>query len=136
MVRLELQNITDNLDCQAANLSQEESWWKQVKELATHGPVLRPLLVTVVMFAAGQELIGLPVIANYLVILIKEIEVPIDPYWAAAIVALFRAVSAMLALALPEFRRRPVFIGCAFVMAFCLGIDGPLQNCSSTDARH
>ena len=70
------------------------------------------------IFLIGLEWGGFPAIAFYMVPLLKNAEIPFDPYWAAAMLASYRALIAIVGSSVTKgCKRRPQYITCSVVLA-------------------
>ena len=64
---------------------------------------------------------GLPAIGFYMVSLLVKSDVPIDPYWASAMIASYRALVSILGSTVnARYRRRPVYLTCCCI--FIVGL--------------
>eukprot|EP00095_Tigriopus_kingsejongensis_P002049 maker-scaffold254_size236139-snap-gene-0.10 protein:Tk02049 transcript:maker-scaffold254_size236139-snap-gene-0.10-mRNA-1 annotation:"solute carrier family facilitated glucose transporter member 8" len=77
---------------------------------------------TVLGLVIGVELTGLPPLAFYMVPILKQTNIPIDPYWCAAFMTLYRAVISVGASGMVNrCRRRPILLGTGLLLAFSSG---------------
>ena len=90
---------------------------------AFHDPsFLKPFSLLVVMFCIGWELSGYPAIGFYLVELLQEGNIPMNPYWGAATIASFRAVTMLICSVLTRnLKRRLMYMSgtAVVVLGFC-----------------
>ena len=90
----------------------------EIYDIFTDVSFLKPFMVLVIIFCIGLEWTGLPAIAFYMVTLLKEAEIPIDPYWAAAALAGYRSLLLMFSSAITKyFKRRPMYLINSLLMA-------------------
>lgn len=132
---LELKAIRDNLEHQI-NLEKEvleeekrdgTRWYSGLLEIYNSfrdSTFLKPFGVLLVMFCIGLEWAGLPAIAFYMVNLLEEANIPMDPYWGAAAVSGYRTLLLMVTPTITKnFKRRPMYlINCILVVLGHCGI--------------
>ena len=131
---LELKAIRDNLEHQI-NLEKEilnedqnrTRWYSGLLEIYDSfrdSTFLKPFGVLLVIFCIGLEWAGFPAIAFYMVNLLEEANIPMDPYWGAAAIAGYRTVLLMISPTITKnFKRRPMYlINCMLVVLGNCGV--------------
>ena len=131
---LELTSMSDNLEVQNKLEMIEDveegpalRWYSGFVEVyltLKESTFLRPFGVLVVLFCIGLEWTGLPAIAFYMVNLLEEANIPINPYWGAAALAACRAILLVVSpVVTKNIRRRPMYLfGCVMAMLGNCGI--------------
>ena len=114
MVKIEVDRIKRSYEEVMAD--QTGSSIKMYLSLFKDKAFLRPFLTPVLTFCIFAEWSGLPAIAFYTVQLLTDVNVPIDPYVAAAAVMVVRFVALVLGnLVIANLRMRPVFFSTATI---------------------
>ena len=102
---------------QEEKLSKVQAFKRKFHLLIDPG-FIKPFGFLMLIFLIGLEWGGFPAIAFYMVPLLKNAEIPFDPYWAAAMLASYRALIAIVGSSVTKgCKRRPQYITCSVVLA-------------------
>ena len=103
---------------------KEQSKMEGIKNgltLLTDPSFLVPFGVLCMLFIVGFNLTGLPVIAFYMIPLLLEAEIHIEPYLAAALLATWRGIMSLIGTPLiGRFKKRTVYFGCGIILTIGL----------------
>ena len=70
----------------------------------------KPFCFLLLIFPLGLEWTGLPAVAFYMVPLLQKSNIPLDPYWASALLASYRAIVSILgSTIIGKYSKRPVY---------------------------
>ena len=73
------------------SLATDQNRFKQMaSEIPYDMSFWKPFAFLVLLFAIGMEWAGFPAIGFYMVPLLKKSKIPMDPFWASALVASYR----------------------------------------------
>ncbi|TRY67596.1 hypothetical protein TCAL_13686, partial [Tigriopus californicus] len=98
----------------------ESSLLKMAKRLLRRPDFMKPFLIVLGLVTIMIDCSGLPAFAFYLVPILQESNLPIDPYWCAASLTCYRAFIAIATSGIvARCHRRPVFFasGCAIIFS-------------------
>ena len=71
----------------------------------------KPFSFLLLVFPISLEWTGLPAIAFYMVSLLQKSNIPLDPFWASALLASYRALIAILASTISGmYKKRPIYL--------------------------
>lgn len=103
---------------------KEQSKMEGIKNgltLLTDPSFLVPFGILCMLFIVGFNLTGLPVIAFYMIPLLLEAEIHIEPYLAAALLATWRGIMSLIGTPLiGRFKKRTVYFGCGIILTIGL----------------
>lgn len=106
-----------------SNTSQPFSVGNQLKnglEMMKNASFYKPFGLLLILFPIGMSWSGLITIGFYMVPILKDANIAMDPYWAGALVQVIRAFASIFGLFLnKKFKRRPVYLACCLFS--CLG---------------
>ena len=127
MVKLELDRIKKSYDekyvSESDNEEEEESKAGFLLSLLKDKAFMKPLLTLILTYSVFYEWSGMPPLAFYMVQVFIDLDAPIDPYIATAILYTFRCVVIIFAnFFVAHFKMRPVFFSTALCHLIFLGI--------------
>ena len=135
VVDIEINAISANLEMQLGIENGSEKhveehkrrWYESVVEIYHifhDSSFLKPFAILIVIFCIGLEWGGFPAIAFYMVTLLQEADVPMDPYWGAAALGSYRSILLIFSPTITRnFKRRRMYlITCGMVVLGDLGI--------------
>ena len=135
VVDIEINAISANLEMQLGIENGSEKhveehkrrWYESVVEIYHifhDSSFLKPFAILIVIFCIGLEWGGFPAIAFYMVTLLQEADVPMDPYWGAAALGSYRSILLIFSPTITRnFKRRSMYlITCGMVVLGDLGI--------------
>ena len=121
IIRIELLRIRQNLDNQNGqhrNGDHNISLYKRITSLLLRGTFLRPFLVIIVIYAIGLQWTGPPFLSFYLVYVIKQNNISLNPYWISAGLFCYRVcLCVMSSIVAPFMPRRRLFLCTSFILA-------------------
>ena len=95
---------------------QKQSNFAEKWSILTSLSFWKPFCLLNVVFTIGLEWTGLPAIAFYMVPLLEQSQVPLSPYWAAAMLASYRALMSVLGSTFNgKCQRRPLYLSCCAI---------------------
>ena len=110
-------NVKEQQRCQnklGGGASYMQVLWSSFRQ----GPFVRPFCVLLIMLTVGMHWTGGVPLSFYLVPILQRSNVPMDPYWAAAIMSCYRLLFTIISTILSTFiPRRPLYIGCCVAAA-------------------
>ena len=130
----EISRIEDNLEKQRRNDfdPNHSSSIKHQLRILTKGTFLRPCMVLVVMFAINWQWTGMPLITFYAVDIVKEFQVPLDPFWLAPGIGCYQFLVTLIGVPISSMiPRRKYYIGSALFLlsgAIILAVTIHLRN--------
>ena len=137
ITKCELERIQKNIEKQPnhhQSTSQNASVYKRVSDLIICGTFLRPFLIIVVLYAIGLQWTGAPFLSFYLVYVIKQNNISVNPYWISAGLFGYRVcLSVLSSLITPFTPRRRLFLCTSFILAtggLLIGTIAHLSNIS------
>ena len=114
LIQAELDRISLSLKYIGKESELEDSPYKSsiLESIPQTYSFWRPLGILVLMFMA-LHWGGFPALGFYMVSMLKDADIPLDPYWACAIISLFRTIVAIFGSTLnAKCKRRTMYLTC------------------------
>lgn len=103
--------------------NSSSSWKNKLSngwEIISDSGFYKPFGLLLVLFPIGMSWSGLITIGFYMVPILKDAQIAMNPYWAGALVQIIRAFVSILGLVFnKKFKRKPVYLSCCLFS--CLG---------------
>ena len=115
----EISKIEENLEKQKRNNlhSNNSSYMKTQLKILTKGTFLRPCSVLIIMFAINWQWTGMPLITFYAVDIVKQFQVPLDPFWLAPGIGCYQFLITLIGVPISSIiPRRQYYIGSAVIL--------------------
>ena len=121
VAKAELARIQQSFD--ESQREKTDGSFRAALNLAKDKSFMKPFLTLCVMFIFMVEWCGYPTLAFYMVNILQEARIPVDPYWAAAGVSCYRAVYiACVSKFIASRKRRPLFLSTAICHVVILSV--------------
>ena len=120
VVEAEMSRLKKNLEETTSEKNDNDSCCKMKEIVAAFkdAAFLKPFMILVFLFCLGLPWVGLPFIANYMVGILIEADIPFNPYLVSAGIMLFRfALYVTFSFGIAHrIKRRPLYIFTAIAM--------------------
>merc|ERR1712173_434134 len=122
VVNSELKSIKENIILGQKNGQYDKTYsistlLKKYFKIMTDPTFFKPFGVLLLVFAFACEWTGAINLQAYFVSIMRESKIPMNPYWAGALVETIRAFMSLLGLAVnKKFKKRPIYLTCCAIL--------------------